>query len=251
MEKKQTERGFKAIACGATLGACELSSQWLPATQLLARCAAEMLRLDVLCFNMALGACEKSYQWREALGIFAALDAPSASSVNGAVAALASTAWRQALELLPAEANALSYGACIGACVKAVQWQLALGLFQELRAAASAVDLVTRSLVLGAYQQAMYQGTAPLAFLRRGIIMGRVGSCIACSETAELAHLWLCAGSAGLRQAPLALQLQLLDAMLRGASEELLLSSELRGAVDEFLVQRMDLDFSALGHIGS
>ncbi|CAJ1378283.1 unnamed protein product, partial [Effrenium voratum] len=154
MEKKQTERGFKAIACGATLGACEVSSQWLPATQLLARCAAEMLRLDVLCFNMALGACEKSYQWREALGIFAALDAPSASSVNGAVAALASTAWRQALELLPSEANALSYGACIGACVKAVQWQLALGLFQELRAAASAVDLVTRSLVMGAYQQA-------------------------------------------------------------------------------------------------
>lgn len=42
----------------------------------------------------------------------------------------------------------------------------------------------------------------------------------------------------------------LLDALLRGAEEELLMTTELRSAMDEFVVQQVDMDLSALGHIG-
>ncbi|CAK9065209.1 Hypothetical protein SCF082_LOCUS33418 [Durusdinium trenchii] len=66
-----------------------------------------------------------------------------------------------------------------------------------------------------------------------------------------LQRLWQVAQTHELRQASAALQLQLMDALLRGASDELLKEETLRNAIDEFLVQRMDFELSALGHIGT
>ena len=51
----------------ALLGACDGSSQWQQAVQLLFEVSRIRLQPDVLIFNLAISACHKSFQWQLAL----------------------------------------------------------------------------------------------------------------------------------------------------------------------------------------
>lgn len=71
-----------------------------------------------------------------------------------------------------------------------------------------------------------------------------------CDDSKAVLDIMWAAALPKLRGAPPALALAMLNAIVRGGSDDLLHAESVRTAVDELLVQRVDFELSSLGHIG-
>lgn len=139
--------------------------------------------------------------------------------------------------LFPLETLADILGGCVACGVMdgGVLPQLLVGLFVQQFAR----DITERRLALSEYSLADLSVTAHGVALLCG--RGR-----AAEETLGL--IWMAAESR-LRKGEPHFVLMLLDAMVSGGSEAVLISPPLLAAVDEYLVQRLDLDPAVLGRL--
>eukprot|EP00434_Breviolum_minutum_P003290 symbB.v1.2.002896.t3/scaffold156.1/size293155/8 len=180
------------------------------------------------CYNFVLSACDKSMKWQHALEIFTTLKSKRLEatliSFNTLMSALGgSKKWQHALHMMrlqqeyQVQANAITYACAMDACLHASQWRWTI---LQLTSTGRS-DVITETLMVAAQVQVSLQilWTAALPRL---------------ATESKSSHA-------------LASRVALLDALLRGADDELLLSEAVRSAMDEFMVQRVDLDLSALG----
>jgi len=169
----------------AAISACERSSEWERAVELL-RCVLNDQRVEagaafshrgawrgggtggggaVPAFASAMGACLRGSEWPRALALFDQIRreglAPSIVSYNVAINACASgDLWTRALALL-AEAEAggsspptiITYSAAMNACGVAARWDAALSLLHELKRRMP-LDVIACSSAIAACEKA-------------------------------------------------------------------------------------------------
>eukprot|EP00435_Cladocopium_sp_Y103_P068286 s76_g31.t1 len=239
------------IICSAAISSCERSSQWEQAISLLSSADALQLNLEIIGYNFALSACDKSMKWQHALQIFTLLASKSLQAnlitLNTLMSALGrSRHWRQALHVMrlqmecQVEPSAITYACAMDATYRASQWLLALALATH--------DVITEALLVKARLGA---GNFDVSFHLEAV-EDVARQTLAERRKASLKILWAAAlPRLHDESSDVASCVMLLDALMRAAEEELLMTVELRSAMDEFVVQQVDMDLSALGHIGA
>jgi pentatricopeptide repeat protein len=114
---------------------------------------------DVITYSSIISACEKSSQWERALELLSEMRErgiePNVITYSAAISACEKgSKWERALELLSEmrqrglEPNAISFNAAITACEKGAQWERALELLGEMRQRGPAPNIASFTAVM-------------------------------------------------------------------------------------------------------
>eukprot|EP00434_Breviolum_minutum_P006968 symbB.v1.2.006149.t3/scaffold360.1/size220131/3 len=169
------------VTYSATISACSRGSQWQRALAVLSSIEMGKLLPDQISFNAAITACEKAGQWQFALALLERMTEMTLESDvvgwSSVVSAMENTQnWQLALVVLESmhwlsilpntvtmnaaisscekmtnmllERSEVSFNACVLACSRARQWQMALAVFDELQESSLEVEAMTYSYIL-------------------------------------------------------------------------------------------------------
>ncbi|CAK9047939.1 unnamed protein product [Durusdinium trenchii] len=141
------------ISFSAVISACEKGGHWALALHFLSLTKDA----DVICYSAAMSACEKGEQWPSALQLLQQMPlrrcAPNTVSYNAAISACENgSCWEEALQLFESmvlrklQPNVRTFNALISACPG---WQMAAGLFGELRRLVLDPTVVSYNALMG------------------------------------------------------------------------------------------------------
>ena len=133
---------ISVISYNATISACERSSKWTWALQLLQDISSRNLQPDTITFNTCISACSNALKWQRAVWLFHQIHlqtlAPTGVTFSALVTAFEKTNdWIRALvaferALVMNAASVVTFNSIITACDKGQQWERALGLLDAM-----------------------------------------------------------------------------------------------------------------------